>query len=140
MKKSLTGLLLAVSLLAACKKEKTDSTIVAMDTVDTTAQLKYRGVFTNGPYGSTMGIAKIYARANLYTLALDSFTVSNGPDLHVYVSKELQPLNFIDLGVLRTTSGTQLYSISGMPDFMEYKYALIHCQQFDHLFGSANLQ
>ena len=123
----------------ACKKEKTSSTDVSMDTVDTTAQLKYRGVFTNGPYGTTMGIAKIYAKTNMYTLVLDSFTVSNGPNLHVYISKEKQPVNFIDLGILRTTSGTQLYNISGMPDFMEYKFALVHCQQFNHLFGSANL-
>ena len=123
----------------ACKKEKTSSTDISMDNVDTTAQLKYRGVFTNGPYGNTMGIAKIYAKTNMYTLVLDSFAVSNGPDLHVYISKEEQPVNFIDLGVLRTTSGTQVYNISGMPNFMEYKFALVHCQQFNHLFGSANL-
>ena len=139
MKKSILLFALTVAAFCACKKEQTSS-VVAMDPVDTTAQLKYRGVFASGPYGTTMGIVKIYAQNNVYSLVLDSFTVSSGPDLHVYLSKEVQPLNFIDLGVLRTRSGTQVYNINEMPDFTAFKYALIHCQQFDHLFGSANLQ
>jgi hypothetical protein len=139
MKKILPILITGCVLFTACKKETTSSTGVSTDTVDTTAQLKYRGAFTNGAFGSTMGIVKIYAKNSAYSLVLDSFSVSNGPDLHVYLSKEMQPINFIDLGTLRTTSGTQVYSISGMPDFTEYKYALIHCQQYNHLFGSANL-
>lgn len=140
MKKTLTLIAATGMLLTACKKEKTSSTLVPMDTVDTTAQLKYRGIFMNGPYGTTMGIAKIYSKANVYSLVLDSFAVNNGPDLHVYISKEVQPINFIDLGVLRATSGTQIYAINGMPDIMEFRYALIHCQQYNHLFGSANLE
>lgn len=139
MKRVLTFLLITSIFLTACKKETTSSMDVSMDPVDTTAQLKYRGAFANGPYGTIRGIAKVYAKNNAYTLVLDSFTVSNGPDLHVYLSKEQQPINFIDLGTLRTTSGTQAYTINGMPDFMEYKFALVHCQQYNHLFGSANL-
>ena len=125
-------------MLMACKKENKTTAIAAMDTVDTTARLKYRAVFMNGPYGNTVGVAKILEKNTEFTLVLDSFTVSNGPDLHVYISKEVNPVNFIDLGVLRANSGTQVYVINGMPDFMEYKYALIHCQQFNHLFGSAS--
>lgn len=128
----------ALILFASCKKEKTNTDVVSMDPVDSTAQLQYRAAFTSGPYGTTMGVAKIFKKNNLYSLVLDSFSVTSGPDLHVYLSKERQPINFIDLGVLRTTTGTQVYTISGMPDFMEYKFALVHCQAFDHLFGSAN--
>lgn len=140
MKKILIPFVMALAILTACKKEKTSSTEVAMDPVDTTAQLKYRGVFSSGPYGTVTGVVKIYAKTNLYSLVLDSIAVSNGPDLHVYLSKEVQPINFIDLGKLRATRGTQVYDISGKPDFMDYKYALIHCQQYNHLFGSANLR
>ena len=108
-----------------------------VEPVDTTAQLKYRSVFSSGPYGTTTGVVKIYVKSTAYSLVLDSFTVSGGPDLHVYLAKEKQPLNFIDLGKLKATSGTQVYAIKGIPDFSQYKYGLIHCQQFDHLFGSA---
>ena len=65
---------------------------------------------------------------------------SNGPDLKVYLSKELQPVNFINLGALKSVNGNQVYDVTGMPDIMEYKYALVHCQAFNHLFGSVELR
>jgi len=112
-----------------------------VDTADSRALLQYAGRFVNGPYGSATGSAKIYELGNAqFMLALDSVSVSNGPDLHVYLSKEVQPLHFIDLGKLKSTNGYQLYNISGMPDFTAYRYALIHCQQYNHLFGSAELK
>jgi len=138
--KYLFQLIVLVLLLVSCSKEKVTSTVAAMDVPDTTAQLKYSGNFANGPYGTTSGTVKIYAKETVYTLVLDSFMVNSGPDLHVYLSKEVQPLNFLDLGVLRSNSGVQVYNINGMPDFKDFKYALIHCQQFNHLFGSAILQ
>jgi hypothetical protein len=90
MKKLFPLLLTAGILFTACKKEKTSSTDVSMDPVDSTAQLKYRAAFTNGAYGTTIGVVKIYSKAGAYSLVLDSFSVSNGPDLHVYLSKEMQ--------------------------------------------------
>ena len=146
MKIYFTVLLLLCSFLLACKKENTITTseMPAMDMIDTSNNsgnlLKYSGNFSNGPYGSTTGTVKIYENAGRYTLVLDSFMVNNGPDLHVYLSKEKQPINFIDLGKLRSVSGTQVYNIPGVPDFVEFKFMLIHCQQFDHLFGNAILK
>jgi hypothetical protein len=75
------------------------------------------------------GRMKIYDKSGTYSLVLDSFNVNNGPDLHVYLSKEIQPVNFIDLGKLKLLSGTQVYVITGIPDFTQFKYALIHCRQ-----------
>jgi hypothetical protein len=85
------------------------------------------------------GVAKIYTKEGKYSLALENFSTNNGPDLHVYLAKEMFPVNFIDLGKLRSTSGNLIYEINGTPDFTEYKYVLIHCQQYNHLFGSALL-
>jgi hypothetical protein len=50
------------------------------------------------------------------------------------------PVNFIDLGALKSTIGNQVYNVVGMPDFMDYKYISIHCVAYNHLFGSALLQ
>jgi hypothetical protein len=143
MKKYLLSLFFIGSMLAACKKDDTITTsnTPAMDMVDSSgSDLKYSGTFINGPYGSVMGKVKILVNENAYSMVLDSFSTSNGPDLHVYLSKEIQPIHFIDLGKLKAVSGTQLYNIPGMPDFMEFKYVLIHCQQYNHLFGNANIQ
>lgn len=140
--KKLTGFMLVLAVVfSSCKKETLSKT-PAMDNVDlATSNVKYTGTFANGPFGSTSGSAKILTDSNNnFSLVLDSFMVNAGPDLHVYLSKEIQPLNFIDLGKLRAVSGTQVYAIPGSPDFTTYKFALIHCQQYDHLFGNANLQ
>lgn len=127
--------------LSACVKQNGTDTTPGTGTVDTTtAMLRYSGTFMNGPYGSVSGAAKVYFDSGRYQLKLQGVSISNGPDLHVYLSKEVLPVNYIDLGPLQSTGGNQVYNIPGSPDFGEYKYALIHCQRFNHLFGSAALQ
>lgn len=124
--------------IAGCTKKSSTATIDEM--VDTTtAVLKYQGTFQNGPYGTVAGRAMVYQTNGKWQLKLTDLASSNGPDLKVYLSKEIQPLNFIKLGDLKSTTGNQVYDITGNPDFMQYKYALIHCEQFNHLFGSAEL-
>lgn len=133
-------LFLAVfTILCGCVKENTPTVPVDIP-VDTTAVAKYNGSFVNGPFGAVSGNARVYLQNGQYLLALENFNSSNGPDLHVYISKERQPVNYIDLGSLQSVSGNHVYPINGMVNFSEYKYALIHCQRFNHLFGSAELK
>jgi hypothetical protein len=138
MTKLLSLLLVAVVCLSACKKE-TANTPEPPVTPPAGASFTHRGVFSDGPYGTTSGVAKVYNVSNTLSLELDSFAVNNGPDLHVYLSREVQPINFIDLGRLKANSGKQSYAIAGMPNLADYKFVLIHCQRFDHLFGQATL-
>jgi hypothetical protein len=130
---------LSAVVASSCQKES--STVPGMDTIDTVAQTAVlMGSFSNGPWGSVSGQVSILLNRNgAYSLALQNINISNGPDLHVYLSKEVKPINFIDLGKLRSVSGNQVYAIPGSPDFTQYKYALIHCQRYNHLFGSALL-
>lgn len=140
MKNILFVLLASASLfIAACTKKT--STAPVNDTVDAAAAvLKYQGNFQKGPYGTVSGSAMVYQTNGKWQLKLSNFSTTNGPDLKVYLSKEVQPLNFIKLGDLKSTTGNQIYDISGSPDFREFKYALIHCEQYNHLFGSAELR
>lgn len=133
--------ILAITMvLLSCVKENTPTTPLD-NTVDTTQAMgRYMGSFVNGPYGTVNGAAKIYLQGTQYKLALENVMISNGPDLHVYLSKEVLPVTFIDLGRLQSVAGNQLYDIPGSPDFAQYKYALIHCKQYNHLFGSAELR
>ena len=127
-----------VFMATACTKST--SMTPSNDMIDTsTAVLKYQGTFQNGPYGTVSGIAAVYQTGSKLQLKLTTFNTTNGPDLKVYLSKEVQPVNFIKLGDLKSTSGNQVYDINGNPDFTQYKYALIHCEQYNHLFGSAQL-
>ena len=139
MKHTIKLIVITIFFLNACKKETT-STAPVNETPVSTAMAIDSGSFSNGPSGSVSGKAKIYKTGSSYQLALENFSSSNGPDLKVYLSKEKQPINFINLGSLKSTAGNQLYTIPASVNVNDYKYALIHCQQYNHLFGFADLR
>jgi hypothetical protein len=105
-------------------------------TIAVNSSLKYHGLFVPTSGITVAGEAKIYQDGNQYKLQLDNFTITEGPDLKVYLSKAATPTEFINLGNL--TSAT-VYSIPTQVDFTQYKYVLIHCQQYNHLFAVAQL-
>jgi hypothetical protein len=140
--KKIIALSILLSLLIACTKENATPETPVDENIDTTTTIvQHMGNFVNGPWGTVSGSAEIRKELDgEFILALKDMKISNGPDLHVYLSKEVQPVNFIDLGRLKSTVGNQVYNITGSPDFKVYKYALIHCQQYNHLFGSTELK
>jgi hypothetical protein len=126
----------------ACKKDKgallEEPPLNEM--VDTASVLKYSGNFINGPSGGVSGIAKIYRQANgKFVLKLENFRSTSGPNLHVFVSKELDPKTYSDLGALKSLNGNQVYEIDIAFDPKPYSYVLIYCVNFNHLFGSASI-
>ena len=134
-------LIASIGIFISCSKNTSTPLGSVDDPVDTTTVKEiYNGDFINGPYGTVEGVAKILSDSLNYQLLLNNFNTSNGPDLHVYLSQEVQPIHFIDLGKLKSVSGNQVYEIPGKPDFTLYKYALIHCQLYNHLFGSSELK
>lgn len=141
MKHAAAVLILTICLTNTfCKKMKTQApTETLNEKVDTTATLKYTGSFSSGPYGTTAGRAEIYKQGTAYAVKLVDFSTSNGPALHVYLSKEAMPAHYLDLGSLKSTNGNQVYTVDGMPDFADYKFVSIHCVQYNHLFGSAEI-
>ena len=134
-------LLLSILLLLffSCKKENTP-TQALNEKVDISATINTMGNFNSGPYGAVSGSAKVYMLADVQYLAFEGFSSSNGPDLKVYLSKEISPVNFINLGALKSVSGNQLYMLPAGTIAKDYKYALVYCQRYSHLFGLAELK
>lgn len=137
--KNLTCILFITLIIVGCKREENTPVEPLMERVDSLAVVNVKGKFMGIGGETVSGSAKIITSDGKHSLVLDDFKTNNGPDLHIYLSKEATPKDFIDLGLLKSVSGTQVYPITGMPDFTKYKYALIHCQQYNHLFGSALL-
>ena len=137
--KNLTCILFITLIIVGCKREENTPVEPLMERVDSLAVVNVKGKFMGIGGETVSGSAKIITNDGKHSLVLDDFKTNNGPDLHVYLSKESTPKDFIDLGLLKSVSGTQVYPITGMPDFTKYKYALIHCQQYNHLFGAALL-
>ncbi|WP_231465406.1 MULTISPECIES: DM13 domain-containing protein [unclassified Pedobacter] len=132
-------LLIILLLFCGCKKENTPTEVLD-EKVSAAAFVKAGGNFTNGPYGMVTGLAKVYMEAEVLKLAFEDFSSTNGPDLKVYLSKDINPVDFIYLGDLKSVSGNQLYTIPAGTIAKDYKYALVYCQRYKHLFGSAELK
>lgn len=125
-----------VCLFFSCEKEgdllKKDSV-----TIDTSSVLKYGGTFVPTSGISVQGNANVYVQeGNQYKLQLENITISDGPDLKVYLSKSDAPINFVNLGNFKG-NGTSVYAIPSTLNLSEYQYVLIHCQQHNHLFAIA---
>ena len=125
-----------MTILYGCGKASTQK-LDEMISVD--GSLKFTGTFSGVGGQSVSGLAKIYLTNNKYMLKLENFSSSNGPDLKVYLSMASSPSGFISLGDLKSTNGNQVYEIPGTPDFTKHKFVLIHCERYNHLYGSAEL-
>lgn len=89
--------------------------------------VRYNGTFVPTSGISVTGGVKIYSDNGQWKLQLENFSITEGPDLKVYLSKTASPDDFVNLGNL--TSAT-IYNIPTQVDFTVYKYVLIHCQQY----------
>ena len=76
----------------------------------------------------------------------EDFQVTNGPELHVILSKEVPTStlgsigeDYIDLGELKGNVGNQNYTIPASVDLSEYKSVVIYCVPFSVVFSSAAL-
>lgn len=93
-------------------------------------------------FHKTSGSVKVIQNTGEETkyLRLENFKTTNGPDLKVYLSNDLEAKDYISLGDLKGNIGDQNYEIPSNVNPEEYSYALIWCEQFHVLFGSAKLQ
>jgi hypothetical protein len=135
--KPLFFVVLSTLMLAGCSKDKTENMPVTASGNGTT---KLAGTFYPTAGIAVTGTVKIISSGSDFSLLLDSFQISGGPDLKVYLSKKDTPFEFINLGPLKSNSGKQTYDVPKGVDFAVHKYALIHCQQYNHLFAIAELK
>jgi Electron transfer DM13 len=72
-------------------------------------------------------------------LRLENFKATNGPDLYVYLSKDKNASDFVNVGRLKGNVGNQNYEIPAGTDLSKYNNVLIWCRAFSFLFGSSQL-
>jgi hypothetical protein len=133
--------ILFLLLLAACTSTQT----IVEESVGTVERMGtfYNVVHTGG------GSAKLLRQPNgTYTIRLENFTVENGPLLEVYLSSAVKPTSSasvssgsnINLGVLKSTNGSQNYAVPASADIAQYKSVVIWCTTFSVNFISAALE
>jgi len=84
------------------------------------------------------GTAKIIKVNNMTYLRFENFQVTNGPDLHVYITSDGNVQNGIHLAKLKGSVGDQNYLLEKV-DLDTYYTAVIYCQPFGVYFGQAKL-
>ena len=74
-------------------------------------------------------------------LVLEDFSVTNGPDLHVILSRSDDGGNEgLDLGELKATDGTFSYAVPEGTDLSQYRSVTIFCVAFPTIFAYAPLE
>lgn len=69
----------------------------------------------------------------------ENFKTINGPDIYVYLSKDMDAKDFVSLGKVRATEGNINYEIPTNIDPHDYPYVLTWCKTFSVLFNSAKV-
>lgn len=79
-------------------------------------------------------------------LRFENFQSTNGPDLHVLLSRDPDPRthealgeDYIELGRLKGNVGNQNYDVPSNIDISQYQSVVIYCQPFQVVFSTATL-
>jgi hypothetical protein len=85
------------------------------------------------------GTARVVETSGTRYVRYENFKTINGPDLYIYLAKDLDAKEFVDLGRIRGTEGNINYEIPEGVNVTDYSYVLTWCKQFNTLFNYAKL-
>ncbi len=105
----------------------------------TKATLLKSGKFV-GLDGPTTGTAKVYDQLGTKYIVFDPFQSNNGPDLYVYLSKDVNAADYIRISKLQAISGRQIYSVPSGTTIADYNYVHIWCQKYSVDFARAEIK
>ena len=106
-----------------------------------------RGTFTDADgFHKGSGLAKVVSVPDGSELRLESFQVTNGPDLYVYLAVHPRPRlrsqvdqGFVNLGRLKGNIGAQVYAVPAGTEIADYHSVVIYCRAFHVVFSTATL-
>jgi hypothetical protein len=85
------------------------------------------------------GTARVVTVGGKSYVRYENFKTINGPDIFVYLSKDLAASDFVNLGKVKATEGNVNYEIPANVNPADYPYVLIWCRAFGVLFNSAKV-
>ena len=89
------------------------------------------------------GTAQIVQEGERRVLRLQNFSSTEGPDLYVYLVENPDTFDadaigeFLDLGLLKATTGDQEYEIPAGADLSKYGGVQVYCLSFRFIFSNA---
>ena len=70
----------------------------------------------------------------------ENYKGTNGPDLYVYLAKDLDATEFVSLGRAKGNVGNINYEVPNDIDLSEYKYVMTWCKAFGVLFDYSEIK
>jgi hypothetical protein len=106
-----------------------------------------RGTFTDADgFHKGSGTARVVSTPAGAEVRFESFEVTNGPDLYVYLAVHSAPRSradvdqgFVSLGRLKGNIGPQAYAVPAGTDPAQYRSIVIYCRAFHVVFSTATL-
>lgn len=86
------------------------------------------------------GMARVVETDGKSYIRYENFKTINGPDIYVYLAKDLDAKEYIDLGKVRATEGNVNYEVPDGVDINDYRYVMVWCKAFGVLFNYADLK
>ena len=126
--------------LFSCTADNVTPAMAVVDTFDPTQATLLRQGMLAGVNHSVSGHVAVYDDHGTLVVLLDPYTSQSGPDLKVYLSKDVSASEYIKLGNLKSTTGKQSYRVPGSPDIIQYNFVHIWCEQFTVVFGRAEIK
>jgi len=85
------------------------------------------------------GSVSIVETPDMKYVRYENLKTINGPDLYIYLAKDLEAKEYVNLGLLRATEGNVNYEIPDTVQLAEYRYVMTWCKQFGVLFNYADI-
>lgn len=105
----------------------------------TKAQLLKKGLFV-GLDGPTSGKVGLYDQSGAKYIVLYPFQSHSGPDLYVYLAKDVDAADYIKISKLQAVSGFQVYKVPVSFTVSDYNYVHIWCQMYSVDFARAEIK
>jgi hypothetical protein len=122
------------------KQNSTVNENMTDDTINNINSLMGNFVGAGDGFHNVEGVAKVIPLSDGKTfLRVENLKATNGPDLYVYLSTDVNTSDIVNLGRLKGNIGNQNYEIPTGTDLSKYDTVLIWCKAFSTLFGSAIL-
>jgi hypothetical protein len=116
-----------------------EENMAAETNVPAKAMREMKGNIVGTPGHPSSGMVRIVQGDGRQYVRYENLKTINGPDIYVYLSKDIGAKEFISLGKVKSTEGESNYEIPAGVDPAEYRYVLIWCKQFGVLFNSAEI-
>lgn len=98
-----------------------------------------RAPIVDTPAHPASGTVRVISADGKTYVRYENYETINGPDIFVYLSKDLEATDFVNLGRVKATKGNVNYEVPSHIDISEYRYVLTWCKAFGVLFNYADL-